>query len=103
MFNEIMCNGTVIPSNKIPLTPFTKGGIMKNGRARVKLIGVGGGGGNAINHIAQLNKKRPRFIVVNTDRKALNDLNVEEKIQIGKCLTSRPLKSQIRGDYKAIK
>ena len=61
---------------------------MKSKKIHIKVIGVGCGGGNAINHIAQLNKGDAQFIVVNTDRKALNDLNVEEKIQIGQCLTN---------------
>ena len=60
---------------------------MKNGKIHIQVIGVGGGGGNAVDHIAQLNKERAQFITVNTDLMALNDLNIDEKIQIGQRLT----------------
>ena len=60
---------------------------MKNGKIHIQVIGVGGGGGNAINHIAQLNKERAQFIAVNTDLLALNALDIDEKIQIGERLT----------------
>ena len=61
---------------------------MKNGKIHIRVIGVGGGGGNAINHIMQLNKDRARFIAVNTDLMALDALDVEDKIQIGERLTN---------------
>ena len=54
----------------------------------IQVIGVGGGGGKAVNQIAQLNKKRARFIAVNTDLIALNELDVDDKIQIGKRSTN---------------
>ena len=54
----------------------------------IQVIGVGGGGGKAVSHVAQLNKERARFIAVNTDLIALNELDVDEKIQIGKILTN---------------
>ena len=61
---------------------------MKNGKIHIQVIGVGGGGGNAINHIMQLNKERAGFVAVNTDLIALNALDVEDKIQIGERLTN---------------
>ena len=61
---------------------------MKNGKIHIQVIGVGGGGGNAINHIMQSNKDRARFIAVNTDLMALDALDVEDKIQIGERLTN---------------
>ena len=60
---------------------------MKNGKIHIQVIGVGGGGGNAVDHIAQLNKERAQFITVNTDLMALNALDINEKIQIGERLT----------------
>jgi len=75
-------------SNKIPLTPFAKGGIMKNEEIHVQVIGVGGGGGKAVNHIAELNKERAQFIIVDTDQTTLNKSDVEEKILIGQHLTN---------------
>ena len=54
----------------------------------IQVIGVGDGGSKAVNQIALLNKKRARFITVNTDLTALNELDVEEKIQIGQRSTN---------------
>ena len=61
---------------------------MKNGKIHIQVIGIGGGGGNAVSHIAQENNDRAQFITVNTDLMALNKLNVDEKIQIGQRLTN---------------
>ncbi len=60
---------------------------MKNGKIHIQVIGVGGGGGNAVNHIAESNSDCAQFIVVNTDLMALNALNIEKKVQIGERLT----------------
>jgi len=57
-------------------------------KLHIQVIGVGDGGGKAVNQVAQLNKKRAQFITVNTDLIALNELDVEDKIQIGKRLTN---------------
>lgn len=56
--------------------------------ARIKVIGVGGGGGNAINHMITENKiKGVEFIAINTDAQALLVSKAETKIQIGDKVT----------------
>lgn len=53
----------------------------------IKVIGVGGGGGNAVNHMFRLGIKGVDFIVCNTDIKALEGSPVPIKVQLGKALT----------------
>src|SRR5664279_10720 len=53
----------------------------------IKVIGVGGGGSNAINYMQRLGIKDVNFIVVNTDAQALSQSPVAVKIQIGASLT----------------
>jgi cell division protein FtsZ len=55
--------------------------------ARIKVIGVGGGGGNAVNHMIEAGIKGVEFIVANTDVQALNKSNASIKIQLGTNLT----------------
>ena len=49
----------------------------------IKVIGVGGGGNNAINHMYAQNIKGVSFVVCNTDRQALNGSQVPSKVLIG--------------------
>jgi len=53
----------------------------------IKVIGVGGGGSNAVNHMFLMGIKGVDFIVANTDRQALEKSPVNYKIQIGSHLT----------------
>lgn len=53
----------------------------------IKVIGVGGGGSNAVNHMYDLGIKGVDFIVCNTDRQALDISPVPMKIQLGPSLT----------------
>lgn len=55
--------------------------------ARIKVIGVGGGGGNAVNRMVQVGLEGVEFIVANTDLQALNTNVAPIKIQIGAKLT----------------
>lgn len=55
--------------------------------AKIKVIGVGGGGGNAVNRMVESGVKGVEFIVANTDLQALNVSKADVKIQIGKELT----------------
>ena len=55
--------------------------------ARIKVIGVGGSGGNAIGRMKEHNLKGIDFIAVNTDAQDLNDSKISEKIHIGENLT----------------
>ena len=55
--------------------------------AKIIVIGVGGGGGNAVNRMIEAGIKGVEFIVVNTDLQALNDSKAAIKIQLGSELT----------------
>ncbi len=55
--------------------------------AKIKVIGVGGGGGSAINRMAQSDIKGIEFIAVNTDLQALQSSMADEKVHIGKSTT----------------
>ena len=58
-----------------------------NGQATIKVVGVGGGGGNAINNMVLSALKGVTFISANTDLQALQDSAAEHKIQLGSKLT----------------
>ncbi len=58
-----------------------------NNASIIKVIGVGGGGGNAVNYMNGLGIEGVDFIVCNTDKKALNNSTVPTKIQLGPSLT----------------
>ncbi|GAB5565608.1 MAG: cell division protein FtsZ [Winogradskyella sp.] len=53
----------------------------------IKVIGVGGGGSNAINHMFQQGIKGVDFVICNTDAQALHNSGVPNKIQLGVNLT----------------
>ena len=55
--------------------------------AKIKVIGIGGGGGNAVNRMATSNFEGVEFVVINTDAQALKAAPVSSKIQIGEKLT----------------
>lgn len=53
----------------------------------IKVIGVGGGGGNAVNRMVESGMKGVEFIAVNTDKQVLMRSKATQKIQIGEKLT----------------
>lgn len=59
----------------------------QSGAARIKVIGVGGGGNNAVNRMIASGIKSAEFIAVNTDAQALLTSQANTKIQIGAKLT----------------
>jgi cell division protein FtsZ len=61
--------------------------IPKNQSSIIKVIGVGGGGGNAVNYMYNLNIEGVDFIICNTDSQALALSPVPNKIQLGPHLT----------------
>ena len=60
---------------------------MQAGTATIKVVGVGGGGGNVINRMIESGLRGVEFITVNTDRQALGLSKANKKIQIGEKLT----------------
>src|SRR5215203_6471681 len=53
----------------------------------IKVIGIGGGGSNAVNHMYSQNIEGVNFIICNTDAQAIHQSNVPNKIQLGPHLT----------------
>jgi cell division protein FtsZ len=56
-------------------------------KPRIVVIGVGGGGGNAVNNMITAGLVGPRFVVANTDAQALSASSAEHRIQLGVRLT----------------
>ena len=63
------------------------GGLEMDQLAKIKVIGLGGGGGNAINRMVESGVKGVEFIAANTDLQVLNNSKADVKIQIGANLT----------------
>lgn len=62
-------------------------GMNDYNNAQIKVVGVGGGGSNAVNRMIESGMKGVSFLAVNTDKQALNSSCAETKIQIGEKLT----------------
>ena len=62
--------------------------------ANIKVIGVGGGGNNAVNRMIEHGVQGVDFIAVNTDAQALNLSKAETKMQIGGKLTRDLVQAQ---------
>ncbi|MFW6040108.1 MAG: cell division protein FtsZ, partial [Gemmatimonadota bacterium] len=60
-------------------------GVSSN--ARMKVVGVGGAGGNAVNRMIAENLDGVEFVAINTDAQALKECDAHVKIQIGRKLT----------------
>ncbi|MBQ1583267.1 MAG: cell division protein FtsZ, partial [Prevotella sp.] len=58
--------------------------IPEQGNSIIKVIGVGGGGGNAVNHMYREGIHDVTFVLCNTDNQALNDSPVPVHLQLGK-------------------
>lgn len=61
--------------------------LPKHHKSIIKVIGVGGGGSNAVNHMYKQGIKDVEFVVANTDLQALNSSPVPNKLQLGATLT----------------
>lgn len=62
-------------------------GMPDNESSIIKVIGVGGGGGNAVNYMYKQGIKDVDFIICNTDAQALETSSIPTKIQLGESLT----------------
>ena len=67
--------------NNIPIVDF---GVPEKEHSIIKVIGVGGGGGNAVNHMYREGIHDVSFVLCNTDNQALNDSPVRVHLQLGK-------------------
>ena len=54
-----------------------------NGQARFTVFGVGGAGGNAVQHMLESDIQGVKFVCANTDKQALDRMNAQFKIQLG--------------------
>lgn len=61
--------------------------VAQNTNAQIKVIGVGGGGNNAVDRMIEDNMDGVEFISINTDRQALAKSKAQTRIQIGEKLT----------------
>lgn len=61
--------------------------VNNTGLAKIKVIGVGGGGNNAISRMKESGLTGVEFIAINTDKQILDAINTDETLQIGAKLT----------------
>ena len=66
------------------INPMVDFGAPEKENTIIKVIGVGGGGGNAVNHMYREGIHDVSFVLCNTDMQALNDSPVPMKLQLGK-------------------
>ncbi len=57
-------------------------------QAIIKVVGVGGGGGNAVNHMIAQGLTGAEFIAMNTDAQALRSSKADVRLQIGASITN---------------
>ena len=67
--------------------PYNMNGDAFASGVRIKVVGVGGGGGNAVNRMISSNIRGVEFVSVNTDYMALNTSNSSQKLFIGEKIT----------------
>ncbi|HPZ81192.1 MAG TPA: cell division protein FtsZ, partial [Candidatus Atribacteria bacterium] len=60
---------------------------LRNGKVNIKVIGVGGGGGNAVNRMVRIGLKGVTFVAMNTDTQVLEQSLADIRLQIGARLT----------------
>ena len=79
----------------------------ENKSSIIKVVGVGGGGGNAVTHMYREGIKDVNFVLCNTDDQALQKSEVPVKVQLGKTVTgglgagNRPEKAQLAAEESA--
>lgn len=61
--------------------------FQKDPGAEIKVVGVGGGGGNAVNHMYEQGIRDVDFIICNTDAQAMKSSPVQTRVQLGASLT----------------
>ncbi len=78
----VSANAPVVPSVEVEGDR-----IMAHGAARIKVMGVGGGGGNAVNRMIASNVLGVEFWLLNTDAQALSQNSEAQRLQVGQKLT----------------
>ena len=68
--------------------PFEVDNLMDETPQTIKVVGVGGGGGNAVNRIASAGVRSVELVCMNTDKQALQRSQATVKVQLGEKLTS---------------
>ena len=61
--------------------------LHKKPGAKIKVIGVGGGGGNAVNHMYEQGIRDVDFVICNTDAQAMESSPIQTRVQLGASLT----------------
>ena len=64
--------------------------------AVIKVVGVGGGGGNAVQHMVTRSVDGVDFVAANTDAQALKSLDAQTTLQIGSTITKGLARARIR-------
>jgi cell division protein FtsZ len=85
-----MANTQIILQNHAMIDPLRKGmAVVKlhDGQAKIKVIGIGGGGSNAVDRMIEAGLGGVEFLVANTDMQALARSSAERKIQLGEDVT----------------
>ena len=77
---DIVNKSTVFPDCK---GEKFNGSFNANGAPVIKIIGVGGGGGSAVNHMYEEQIYGVSYVVVNTDRQALSQMSIPDKVLLG--------------------
>lgn len=74
-------------NNQVPYEEPRLNDIIPSNAARIKVIGVGGSGGNAINRMVESEVSGVEFWAINTDAQALAQSKAQQRLQIGQKLT----------------
>ncbi len=61
--------------------------LPRESKSIIKVIGVGGGGSNAVNHMYRQGIRGVEFVICNTDNQALQNSPIPNRVQLGKALT----------------
>lgn len=67
--------------------PFEVDNLLDEAPQKIKVVGVGGGGGNAVDHIASAGVRSVELVCMNTDKQALMRSQASVKVQLGEKLT----------------
>ncbi|MCK4720525.1 cell division protein FtsZ [bacterium] len=76
-----------LPLSQVPIDLRPKKQQQSKNPARIKVVGIGGAGGNAVHRMMQAGLTGVQFIIINTDVQALDQHPAMEKIQIGEKVT----------------